>query len=106
MKFYDIDGNEIDGGQWIDLFRDNDYRQVAYWQYEGCWVSTVWLGCDYGCIPSSTTPVIFETMFYCNHLLNDQAIERYSTLNKALEGHKVWIEVAKEIHSAIEDEDQ
>lgn len=54
-------------------------------------VSTVFLGLDYGW----DKPLWFETLIFPGHSSSVVYMERYETYDKAVDGHKKAIEIAK-----------
>ena len=85
--YYDRQGNPITYEQFGKLFNP-EYARVAEDTVHGFWVSTVWLGVDHGW-SGDGKPIIFETMvFPGRNDLSDICMERYSTEEEAIEGHK------------------
>lgn len=83
--YFDRDGKPItDALEWTKLFKDDEYRRVAYDTLPGGgYLSTVWMGLDHG--RGDGPPIIFETMAFPAERYNIQ--ERYSRLDEALAGH-------------------
>lgn len=111
--YYDRQGNPIGIGDWALIFEGGEgERRVAEDQVGPFWVSTVWLGLDhqYGDGP----PLIFETMVFdvvdpvieekvwtvggktfrwtSDSSWRDLDLERYTTEEQALEGHKRMVD--------------
>lgn len=72
IRYYDKSGAEIGFEDYVYL-RDldeedgeNDYRRVAETEIEteNVWISTVWLGMDFGYGMDGKDPQIFETMVF------------------------------------------
>lgn len=57
-------------------------------------VSTVFLMIDHGYHRGEGKPVVFETMVFGGKHNGDG--ERYTTYNKALNGHERWVTIARE----------
>lgn len=93
--YYDIDGKPMSSEDWLSKFKDWGYKQVARTElgveHDRVFVSTVWLGTDHGW--GSSTPMIFETMIF--GLKDDAPCYRYSTKEKALEGHEACVAAVK-----------
>lgn len=84
--------------EWAKLFEDFDYKVIKQEKLpSGGKVSTVWLGLDhqYG----EGKPLIFETMVFSkkkkqkifgkDYMMGEELdVDRYSTLEEALAGHK------------------
>lgn len=85
--YYGMDGQKLTREEWIKVFEDPNGRRVALDVLpNGFKVSTVLLGIDHS-FGFGGPPVIFETMVFPG---ND--MERYSTKEEALEGHKRMVE--------------
>lgn len=70
-------------------------RVVAKTQvYDGCNVSTVFLGLDHGYRPGDP-PIVFETMVFGGPFDQDQ--ERYATWDEAVAGHARWVKKCQPI---------
>lgn len=79
--------------EWAEQF-ENMNRHVGNDVVCGKHVSTVWLGLDHNHFGG--VPLVFETMVFSEHDGNsDIYMERYSTWDEALEGHKKAIEWVK-----------
>jgi hypothetical protein len=78
------------------LFRKDTWRLVARTTvYDGCEVSTVFLGLDHALIPGDGSPIVFETMVFGGPF--DQEQERYCTWADAEAGHARWVEKCQPI---------
>jgi len=78
------DGNLVsvtleEWARWIE----GNHNQVAWAEVGEVKVSTVFLGLDYGL---GGSPLWFETLVFGGTL--DREIERYETLEEAMEGHE------------------
>ncbi len=60
--YYDREAKPMTLEQWVEKFRDLDYKVIARDYVEGFMVSTVWMGIDHGII--TELPIIFETMIF------------------------------------------
>lgn len=80
---YDRQGNRIDLMAWARLMEDDTYRRIAHDVVDGCEVSTVWLGLDYGY--GVGRAAIFETMIFGGE--HDQYQRRYATEARAIAEH-------------------
>lgn len=93
FKYYKKDGTPYPLGNkgFLEFARDlenKDHRRVGYKKlWWGGRVSTVWLGIDHSFLPSSK-PLVFETMVFPPFSYRELDIERYSTEEEAIEGHK------------------
>ena len=76
--------------EWIDFPRD---LHVADDRVGELRVSTVFLGVDHGIGPA---PMIYETMIFIDDDMSDIYMERYSTREEAIEGHKRALVIAAE----------
>lgn len=90
--YYDMDGQPMDQGKWIQKFEDSDGRVVAQEHVGEFWVSTVWLGLDHS-FSGNGPPLIFETMVFPakdDEVTNWGELfgDRYSTKDAALQGHE------------------
>jgi hypothetical protein len=97
MKYYMLDDDHgivatDDFMEWAKWFEKIDRRRVGRDEFGDVSVSTVFLGVDYGF--GGGPPILFETMVFGGAL--DGEIERYSTWDEAVEGHKKMIERVKE----------
>lgn len=75
---------------WANWFDSAD-RHVAQNIIKGVKISTVFLGLDHSF--GDGEPLLFETMVFGGEL--DQDMDRYSTWDKAEEGHKKMVERVK-----------
>lgn len=57
-------------------------------------ISTVWLGLDHQWVDGES-PLLFETMIFKDNNFDSDYLERYSTYEQALEGHKKAVEWVK-----------
>lgn len=95
-KFADKDGNPINSQQWSILQQDDDYKIIKQETHEidgvSYFISTVWLGLDHAFFPSPDLH-IFETMVFSpDNQVTDYYMERYSTLQQAIDGHQKVVE--------------
>jgi len=74
--------------EWGKKFQDKEYQIIQQTTLPNRkWVSTVWLGMDHSL--DEDIPLIFETMVFPEKgSYIDEDLERYSTLEQAVEGHK------------------
>lgn len=104
LYILDDDGNPVPvdtGDSWGDLFAPEKHRSAvlawAAWIEKAnkvvkqttigpYWVSTVFLGVDYGWDPGP--PIIYETMVFLNGDWHDLDCRRYSTRAEAEAGHQ------------------
>ena len=95
--YYNKEGQEIGLIEWGKLFENLEYKRVAETTLkDGKWISTVWLGLDHG---FGEKIQIFETMVFPNKEDGDDLdCERYSTLGKAITGHKKMVEKWEILH--------
>jgi hypothetical protein len=78
-----IRSNIVDCGEWLEK---NPERKVVKQEYvDDIWVSTVFLGLDHAW--DSDIPVLWETMIFGGE--HDQYQDRYTSVEDALEGHKL-----------------
>lgn len=106
---YGKEGELLTFSEWAILFEDFGYRRVAETEVGPYWVSTVWLGLDHR-FGGDGPPIIFETMVFSSELSykparefehhgkthvipayeyhSDHEQRRYTTEEKALEGHE------------------
>ena len=91
-KFYDRQGNPLDGFEWTRLFEKKEMQRVRETTLpDGKWISTVWIGLDHNFGPGN--PLIFETMvFPKEHEWGQLDCERYSTEEQAIVGHDTMVE--------------
>lgn len=91
IDYYDKDGSRLSLLAWGKKLEEHDYKRVDESILDdGTWISTVWLGLNhqYGDGP----PLIFETMvFPSKDNLDEQDMERYSTLEEAKKGHEEMV---------------
>lgn len=97
----------IEWGQWLE---NNQDRHVAETTVEDIWISTVFLGLDYGW--REERPILFETMIFYKHapvphtlkeIVNEKQPEfdgyqfqrRYSTWEEAEAGHAEAVQMVK-----------
>lgn len=74
--------------EWAKDIEDNDKKRVGYKEFWwGGRVSTVWLGLDHS-FSMSSKPLIFETMVFPRNDYGELDMERYSTEEEAIQGHK------------------
>ena len=78
---------QCDATEWGNQFEQMD-RHVGNDFIEGYHVSTVWLGLDHSYF--SGPPLLFETMVFKD--LEDIYMDRYTTWDEAVEGHKKAIQ--------------
>lgn len=96
MNYYKRDGTPYPEGEqglmeWSEDFENFDKKIVKQETLpNGKWVSTVWLGLDHSFLGGD--PLIFETMVFESKGGDDVDMERYSTEEEALEGHKRMVE--------------
>lgn len=76
-------------GAWMQSAEKN--RRVAWTEFPGVNVSTVFLGLDHAF--GGGTPVLFETMIFGGE--HDQYQERYHTLEEAMLGHERAVALVK-----------
>lgn len=77
-----------------------DTRHVGDDMIKGYHVSTVWLGLDHQYF--NGPPLIFETMVFHGDTCGDIYMDRYTTWEQAVEGHKRAIQWVNE--GAVHDE--
>ncbi len=80
--------------EWANFFENTDrhVRHTTIKKYNTR-ISTVFLGLDHGYPQWSGhtnkyRPVLFETMIFCDDPEYDNYMQRYSTWDEALEGHR------------------
>ena len=73
---------------WALWMNDADRRVAMDELPNGYIISTVFLGINHGWI----IPLWFETMvFHADYALRDLELERYTTWDEAVEGHKIMV---------------
>lgn len=86
MKYWNKQGREITRDEWLDLWGDKNYRQIAKDKISEIEISTVWVGG-----PSNSPKGIFETMTFCKKTHDscpfDQWQERADTEYEAMAQH-------------------
>jgi hypothetical protein len=94
-RYYILDDTnqaiECTAGQWAIAF-GNDRKVEHTVISEDVAVSTVFLGLDHN-FSGVGEPVIFETMIFGGP--HDEFMNRYSTWDEAVEGHKAAVKLAK-----------
>lgn len=93
--YYDRQGKPLTDDEWSTQFRSQEAKRVAETTLpDGTWISTVWLGLDHSF--GAGPPLIFETMVFekgCASVPDrDNDMDRYSTEQEALDGHKRMVE--------------
>lgn len=80
--------------EWANQFREkNKIKRVASDSIKGKRISTVWLGIDLNSGHFDTDkPLLFETMIFIEPGSEDIYMDRYSSWDEALEGHKKAIQ--------------
>lgn len=86
MKYYDMHGFEITKEEWEDRF-DEDTRKIGETTIGKFYISTVWLGVDYG-----TEKFIYETVIF-NDKNESVWLTRYRSLVEAIQGHLDAIDI-------------
>lgn len=79
--------------EWARWFEDNPKKRVVKQDElpNGYWISTIFLGLDHSF--GSGPPLIFETMaFKRGERLEEVDMNRYTTWDEAMEGHKKMVE--------------
>lgn len=76
--------------KWANWFEKAD-RNVAVDSFDDIMVSTVFLGLNHQF--GNGPPLLFETMVFGGEL--DQEMDRYSTWDEAIKGHKIVVQKAK-----------
>ena len=93
LKAYDRHGQPLaDITAWSKLHNDIQYIRVAETTLpDGKWVSTMWLGLDYGL--DKGRPLIFETMVFPQEsgTLDKLDHVRYSSEAEAIAGHEAMV---------------
>lgn len=92
--FFDRDGRPMSPERWGELHGVEDYIRIASTELADCWVSTVWIGLDYGW-GRTPRPITFETLIFGGPL--DGSGERYASPEAAAHGHRVWVRVARNV---------
>ncbi len=89
-RYFAKDGSLITLRAWSDLLSDRNYVRIESTETDsGLFISTVWLGLDYGFMDGDTRePLIFETMVFQGW--NSLDCTRSSTVDEA---HKVHSEM-------------
>ncbi|MFA6201365.1 MAG: hypothetical protein WC679_13270 [Bacteroidales bacterium] len=82
--FYDKNGEKIDPFTWVNLFENKTYAIIKQEHVNDYFISTVWLGLNHRFYEG--LPLIFETMVFRE--IKEIDIERYATLEEAIEGHE------------------
>lgn len=98
--YYDRTGDPIGLDQWHEHYLDPDYRRVALTAVLDpsdlgaiTYVYTMWLGIDQNFLlgrasNGSSAPLIYETLVNTGDGGADDVVERYSTEEDAVAGHK------------------
>lgn len=91
QRCYNKKGEAIDLKTFAELLEDREYVIIKQETLaNGMWVSTVWLGIDYGLMEPE--PIIFETMVFPRQGdYRDVDMQRYSTEEAAIKGHKEMV---------------
>lgn len=92
--YYDKEGKPLNLFQWGRLMENLEYKRVALDVLaDGTRISTVWLGLDHSfSMPSEHhQPLIFETMVFSKDSGDELDMERYTTLDQAIAGHKLML---------------
>lgn len=90
--FYDREGKPISLQEWGRLHIDETYVRVTDTDLGPYWVSTVWMGTNFGF--GEGPPIIFETMVFTTsardegHAGPEFDTRRYATEAEALAGHE------------------
>lgn len=93
--YFDRKGQPISAELFGQLHSDRRYKRVAVSSLHGLYVSTVWLGIDYGIFLNP--PLIFETMIFREdergepQMSDELWCERYATEEQAREGHELAV---------------
>lgn len=102
--FYDRTGAPIDTATYDQLLGDEDYKRIDATTVGPYWVSTVWLGINYGFM--SDPPLIFETMVFP---ATEDAVDfhevdacRYSTEAEARQGHQDMVTLLRATTPGVE----
>lgn len=87
-EYYDKNLKPLDTiFEWAKLFETPSYKIVKQEEVGKYKVSTVWLGLNHNF--HGGEPLIFETMVFGD---DEEDMERYSTEEEALAGHKRFVE--------------
>lgn len=73
----------------IEKMHETHTQHVCRTTINGKWISTVWIGLDYGSIFKNLIPLLFETMIFDDE--KDEFMDyqcRYPTWNEAEKGHE------------------
>lgn len=89
LRYFDIDGNEITKDEYLNLFVNQNYRQIAKTKVHSKYhVSTHWVGIN---LATRGKALYFETVV---QLIADPekmvSIAKYPTKGAALTGHR-WV---------------
>lgn len=96
MMYYNRTGDAISQEEWISGFRDDEAKRVGLDYVGEVMISTVWLGLDHSFGFGNGPPLIFETMIFDSEDEElDNYQERYSTEERAIEGHERAIALVK-----------
>lgn len=88
--FYNKKGEEISSEEWDILHQDMSYRALKQNDVkDNKWVSTAWIGIEHGF--QDEKPLIFETMVRPKGNWLELDMQRYTTEEKALKGHKEMV---------------
>lgn len=90
MRFFDVDGNEIDRETYIDLFHDQGYRQLMRTTVHQRWfVVTSWVGVN---LATKGRSLYFETVIQdIDDAQRLESVAKYPTRSAALIGHRYII---------------
>lgn len=92
FNYYDKSGNPINMKEWIELKSNKKYHRVGKTILpNGNWISTVWLGLDHSYTDEGSI-LIFETMVFPPDSFIELDMERYTTEQEAIQGHKNMVE--------------
>lgn len=83
--------------EWAEQFEElsrSDKRRVCEDWINAYHISTVWLGLDHNYYGGS--PLLFETMVFHGDHSGDIYMDRYSTWDEAVEGHKKAVQWVNE----------
>ena len=97
MAWYILDENNkpirstiVDCGKWLE---ENPERKAVKQEHiDDVYISTVFLGLDHAW--NSDIPVLWETMIFGGE--HDQYMDRYTSIEDALEGHQTALNLVKE----------
>jgi hypothetical protein len=91
--YYLRDGTPTDVETWRALQGDAGYAQIEKTTLSnGRWVSTLWLGIQQGCVPSSGAPELFETVVFDGDTRQPLASLRHATEADARAAHRRLVE--------------